>query len=383
MSAITLADLQPLLDQDSGPGTVLSCYAALNGADGFLPMWEGPFRGQEDALKAATVGDEGAREELDKNLAAIRQGLETLRAAGARWAAAFSSVRRGFFHAFALDVPAAPELVRGPAPYLVPALASMQRRREYLAVQTDNHRGRVYSATPAGVRLLAEFDEDVPKHQHSAGERYGYGQATIARHREDRILHYRKDLVREMERAWDANHFAGVILLGEHEVVMHLRDALPARLANRVLREAPEPWHDHPAPTEERICSLAAEALAESEAAVAPGFWELFDRGSVVAGAQAVREAIQNGKVEAGGHGYLVFGPDPREVVCRCKACNCLGACDCQRCPQCRSGCATGSLWEGLLLLAEKHGIAARFVADPAKLKKYGGIVAVPARSQT
>jgi hypothetical protein len=382
MAAITLADLQPLLDQATGPGTILSCYAALGGTDGFLPLWEVPFRNKEDALKTAAIGDEEARAELDKNLAAIRQGLEALRSTGARWAVAFSSIRRGFFRAFALDVPVEPELVLDRSAYLVPALAAMQRRREYLAVQTDTHRGRIYSATPAGAQILAEFDENVPKHQHSTGERFGYGQATIVRHREDRIAHYRKDLVTALERAWDTNHPAGVILLGEHEVLEHLRTALPARLANRIVREASEPGFEEVPRAEEAICTLTAEALAESEAEVAPGFWELLQQNAVITGAPAVLEAIQNGRIEAAGHGYLVFGPDPRETVARCLVCNALDVSVSDRCPRCQFACVVGNLWEELLLLAARHGIMARFVADPMKLKKYGGIVAVPAKNK-
>lgn len=384
MAAITMTDLQPLLDKSTGPGTVLSCYAAISGADGFLPLWEAPFRSKEDALKMSVVGDEEARQELDKNLAAIRQGLETLRNTGARWACAFSSVRRGFFHAFALDVPVEPDLVVNGSPYLVPVLAAMQRRREYLAVQTDTHRGRVYAATPAGVHLLAEFDEDVPKHQRSSGERYAhsFGPATITRHREDRIAHYRKDLVNTLERAWDTNHPAGLILLGEHEVLEHLRAALPPRMANRVVREVPEHWSDHTAQVEDKIATLAADVFAESEAEVAPDFWELLPQKTAITGASAVLDAIENGRIAAGGHGYLVFGPDLRETVGRCTACKALDLNVSDRCPRCQSPYTVGNLWEELLLLAARHGIMARFVADPAKLQKYGGIVAIPAKNK-
>jgi hypothetical protein len=38
-----------------------------------------------------------------------------------------------------------------------------------------------------------------------------------------------------------------------------------------------------------------------------------------------VIEALEKGRIGPRGHGYLVFGPDPREVVARCTACQSLG----------------------------------------------------------
>ncbi len=386
MTARTLTDLQPLLDPSAGTGWVLSCYAAIGGVDGFRADWEAPFRDKADALKKAAAGDDEARQELDENLSAVRHGIAALRETGARWAAAFSSTRRGLFHTVALDVPVEPDLVLDRSPYLVPLLSALHRRREYLAVHTDTHRSRVYATTPAVARLLVEFDEVVPKHQHSSGERYGYEQATIARHREDRILHYRKDLVRALEKIWDESHYAALILLGEHEVLEQLRSALPPRLAERVVREVPESWYEGESQVEERVRSLAAEVFAEDEETVAPDFWELLREGAVIGGATAVLEAVQNGRIAPSGHGYLVFGPDLRETVSRCTICQWTisKALDTApgHCPCCQAPCESGNLLEELLLSALKHGIVARFVPDPAALKRYGGIVAVPARSR-
>ena len=377
MSRITLADLQPLLDQFSGEGTVLSCYADLGVVGAVRPNWDGPFQAKADLLGKAMGEDGRARHELEANLSAVRRGLDEAAAHGTRWAAAFSATRRDFFTLFPLDVPTPTALVLDRSPYLVPLLAAVHRRREYLAVLTDTHRGRIYAATPAGADLLAELDEDVPKHQHSAGERYGYGQATIARHREDRILHYRKDLTRELERAWDTGRYTGLLLFGEHEVLEHVRAGLPARLAGHVLRELPESWYEGPADVAERIRAVTAEVFAGQEAEVAPGFWDLLREGVAVSGPQAVLEALQSGRLGSHGHGYLVFGPDPREAVGRCVACRTLAPDPCGSCPRCQAPCAPGSWWEELLLTALRHGITARFADDPRKLELPGGVVAV------
>ena len=60
--------------------------------------------------------------------------------------AVFSSERRGFFCSFALDIPVDTDLVMDRSPYLVPLLTAMHRRREYMVVHTDTHRGRIFAA---------------------------------------------------------------------------------------------------------------------------------------------------------------------------------------------------------------------------------------------
>jgi hypothetical protein len=124
---------------------------------------------------------------------AIGRALETPEARHALGMAIFAALQRGFFQSDALDVPVENELVVHETPYLVPLLQALCRQREYLMVLTDTHRGRLYAATPGGVRLLQEIEEEVPSRQHSAEECWGKEQATIARHREDRILHYQKE----------------------------------------------------------------------------------------------------------------------------------------------------------------------------------------------
>jgi hypothetical protein len=377
MPRITFAELKPLLDQFSGEGTVLSCYADLGVAEGFRPNWEAPLQAKADVLWKTLADDPRVRQEFEENLAAVRRTVEESNA-GSRWIAVFSAIRRGFLRVVPLEAPVETDLVIDRSPYLVPLLTAIHRHREYLAVHTDTHRGRVYAASPAEVQLLAEFDEDVPKHQHSAGERYGYGQATIARHREDRILHYRKELVREMVKEWDGGRFAGIILLGEHEVLEQVKAEMPQRMVEHVQRERPESWYETSSQVTRKIEAITAELFAEQEAAVAPGFWDLLREDKVLTGSRAVLAALQSGQLRPDGHGYLVFGPDPRETVGRCIACRTLATNAMGPCPRCQAPCAPGSLWEEVLLTALQHKISARFVSDARTLAPYGGIVIVP-----
>jgi hypothetical protein len=233
------------------------------------------------------------------------------------------------------------------------------------------------------VRLLFAIDEAVPKKQHSAGQTWGTQQATIARHREDHILHYRKELVGRVVTEWGGCSYTGLLLLGHHETLAHLRDALPPRLAAVVRREKAEPWYERTTQVEEAIRTMALDVLTQDEAEVAEGFWDLLaERRSLASGPQAVLDAVQGGLVGPQGFGYLVLGPDPREAIGRCRVCRCLSFEIPGACPKCGAPTSEGNLWEELLLTALRHGISARFVADPLKLAAYGGVVAVLPRDR-
>src|SRR5207248_7720451 len=134
------------------------------------------------------------------------------------------------------------EIVVPTAQYLAPLLKAVHEQEELLVVHTDSHRGRVYGAGCGRADLVHEIDEAVRQRQQSAGERWGIGQATIARHREDIILHYRKELVAAIEKIWAAHTFHGLMLLGEHEILEHLRKQLPPRLSAQVVHEGPCAW---------------------------------------------------------------------------------------------------------------------------------------------
>jgi hypothetical protein len=123
--------------------------------------------------------------------------------------------------------------------------------------------------------------------------------------------------------------------------------------------------------------------FAEQEAEVAPGFWDLLKQGVVATGPKAVLDALQGGQLGREGFGYLVLGPDPRESVGRCVACRTLAPDPLGKCPRCQAPCAPGSLWEEVLLTALRHGVSARFVSDPSKLRPYGGAVAVLPRGKS
>lgn len=376
MTPVSLHDLQPLLDQFTGEGQVLSCYADLAGADGFRHSWQGTFGTDASALKKLVGHTEPARHELQQNLADVQGVLESA-PADARWIAVFSAHQRGFLRSFVLDVPVGTQLVAHQSPYLVPLLAAIHRRRQYLVVHTDTHRGRIDAATPGRLHLLDELDEEVPSKQHSAGERWGLGQATIARHRESEVSHYQSDLVERIVKYWDEGSYSGLILLGAHPVLEAVRQQLPSRLANQVRQELPAAWHENAAETKAKILAIVASTFSEDEEKAIAGIWDrLAENRGVATGPREVLAAIESGKIGPEGFGYLLLGPDPRETVGRCSRCRALAVDDPATCPRCQAPCVEGNLWEEVLLLALKHQIAVHLIADSDRLGPYGGMVA-------
>src|SRR5512138_2865238 len=186
--------IQVLLDHPKGQGMIVSCYADTSMTEGFQWLWSKRLKGEASAIEQRLENDPSARARFARDLEVIRHALKESAVQRTRGMAVFSAADQGLFQAFPLSVPVKDRLVLDEAPYIVPLLEAMHRQRRYLLLLTDSHHGELYEAAWGHTRLLQQLEEDVPKHQHSAGERWGKQQATIARHREDHILHYRKAL---------------------------------------------------------------------------------------------------------------------------------------------------------------------------------------------
>jgi hypothetical protein len=381
--AMALEDLRPLLDQFRGDGLMVSCYANLSTAAGIPAQWPGPFRGKLTTIKQMLADDVSAWHEVEQNLAIAGRAVEAADSRHARGLAVFSAFQRGFFKSYALEVPVEDQLVVHQAPYLVPLLESICRQREYLVVFTDTHRGRLFTETAGSVRFLQEIDEAVPRRQHSSGERWGKEQATIARHRDDAITHYQKELVKLVEKVWTEHPFHGIILLGEHEILKHLLNRLPPRLAAQVVYEGPEEWPENSQAIENKIQTIISDAMQAREGQLVEDLKHRLREGyGVAAGSRAVIEAIEKGQVLPHSHGYLVFGPDPHEGVARCTACRSLWVEVPATCPRCQAPCVEANLWEELLLLAFRHALMVYCVNADPELTRRGGIAAVLAKPE-
>jgi len=295
--------------------------------------------------------------------------------------AVFAASGHDLLQAYALTSPVPNRLVINEEPYLVPLLELLHGQRRYLVVHTDTHRGRLYTAVPGDTHMIEEIDVPMPKRQRAAGELWGKQQATIARHREDHVLHYFKELAREIERAWPEERYDGIVLLGEHGILDKLRSHLTAQLQSKVVGEAQHAWAGRQVPLSSKIEALQAEAAGEQERRLLDDVrGRLLERHHIAIGPQEVIDAILNDAI--GYSGCVVMEPDRGEIASRCTGCQALFAQVIDECPACHAPCDKTNLWQALALLAAHQHIAVHFVKAGLGLEKHGGAVALLAREQ-
>ncbi len=369
---------QLLLDRPQGAGMIVSCYADTAVTDGFEPHWRQHLKDETRRVRHELAGDPEALAEFERQLALIRRALESCGDRSARGMAVFGASGWDQVVTQESDAPFEDRLVVDEEPYLVPLLRDHLLRPQYLVVLTDTHHGRIYTARPGSSRLVDEIDEYVPRKNRSAGERRGKQQATIARHREDHILHYFKDLADRVEAAWTEGVDRGIILLGEHEVLEDFRGFLPKRLAERVVAEAPHAWAGEQPAIEEQVGEVVTAAIDSERRRLFDEIDRRLHEGfAVTTGPREVIEALSNGQV-----GRLVLGSDLGETARRCANCRSLFTADEKTCPYCQAPCDRANLWQEILIRAVKQHVDVHFIGPEARRRVPGEIAALLLRDE-
>ncbi len=376
MKATRLKDYQVLLDRPRGAGMVVSCYANTTVTEGFEPHWRQHLKTEARRVREDLAGQPAELQEFEQHLDRIRQALESPQDSHVGGMAVFSV--SGWDQALALesDEPYRDQIVVAEEPYLVPLLVACSLQPEYLVVLTDTHHGRLYASDTSAARLLAEFEEDVPSKNRSSGERWGKQQATIARHREDHILHYEKELVDRVEALWRDDLYQGIILLGEHEILNEIRGLMPKRLADRVVHEAPHAWAGDQPEIPDHVRQFVATAREARQDRLLDELARRIKEGYAVAtGPQEAITALVNGQVHE-----LIFGSDLGEVASRCSGCGSVFVVEEQSCPYCKAACVRANLWQEILTAAARHRIPVEFVTTESGRVVPGGVAALLVR---
>jgi len=381
MVEISHDDVQMLLDHPKGQGMIVSCYADTSVREGFERRWAPRLKQEAAAVERRLAGDAQALDRFARDLAIVQDALKDPAVARARGMAVFSASAQGLFRAFALGVPVPDRLVLDEAPYLVPLLEAMHRQHRYLVVLTDTHHGQLHEAAWGRTHLLQELSADVPRHQHSAGERWGKQQATIARHREDVVLHYCKALARAIEDLWPTAPFRGLIVLGDLRTVETMCAALPVAIAERIVHRGRYSWATGTPTVDATVHDILDAARRDHDARlVAECDRRLREHYLIAAGPQEVVNALWNGQV--GYPGYLVLEPDPGLTAAKCRTCASVFTTPHERCPACRGACERVNLWQEILLFASRHHVPAHTVERHPVLGVHGGIAAVLSRAE-
>lgn len=373
--------IQILLDHPKGEGMVVSCYADTSVTDGAVSFWPQHLRNEANAIEQRLANDQQAGAHFAKNLAIIQHALEGRAVRRTRGMALFSAADQGFFRAFALGVPVKDRLVLDEAPYLVPLLEAVHRQRRYLLVVTDSHRGRLYEAAWGHTHLLRQIEKDIPRRQKSSGELWGKQQATIARHREDQLLHYRKELASAIANAWPDAPFRGLILLGDHKTIAALRTILPSPFEQRIVHTGPYSWARNEPNLEAKVQDVLDEACRQHDARIIDELERrMREHHLITAGPQEVVNALWNGQVDH--PGYLVLEPDRGLMAARCARCGSVFTTIHGTCPVCQGMCERVNLWQEILLFAARHNIVAHVVEGHPLLAEHGGVAAVLSRPE-
>ena len=381
MIDLTQDAIQVLLDHPKGEGMIVSCYADTSVTEGFVSLWSQHLKNEASAIEQRLAPDHQARAHFAKDLAIIRHALEEPGAQRTRGMALFSAADRGFFRAFPLSVPVKDRLVLDEALYLVPLLEAMHRQRRYLLVLTDSHRGRLYEAAWGHTHLLQQIDEDIPRRQKSAGELWGKQQATIARHRENLQLHYRKELASAIAHAWPDAPFRGLILLGDHKTIAALQAILPSPFENRVVHTGPHSWARREPTLDAEVQHVLDDVFRTHDARLMEELERrLHEHYLVAAGPQEVINALRSGQVDY--PGYVVLEPDRGEMAARCTRCESIFTTMPATCPFCQGTCEKVNLWQEILLFAARHNITAHTVESNPELSRHGGVAAALSRSE-
>jgi len=381
MIDVTQDAIQVLIDHPKGEGMIVSCYANTSVADGFLSLWPQHLKNEATEIEQRLRDAPQARARFAADIEIIRHALAEPPVRQARGMALFSAAERGLFRVFTLGVPVKDRLVLDEAPYLVPLLEAMHRQRRYLLVLTDSHRSQLYEAAWGYTHLVGQIEAEIPRRQRSAGELWGKPPSSIARHREDQILHYRKDLADAVERAWADAPFRGLILLGNHEAVEGLRAKLPPSLANQVVHAGRYSWAEQEPRLDATLQEVVEDAFRAHDARLVEELERrLREHYLVAAGPQEVVNALRHGQVEY--PGYLVLEPDRGEMATRCTGCESIFTTMPATCPFCQAACATVNLWQEILMFAARHRITAHTVESNAELSQHGGVAAVLSRQE-
>lgn len=223
-----------------------------------------------------------------------------------------------------------PELLRvGSSPYIRPMAEFQDEYENFVVVMADNTDAHIFLVTSAVVHDEGSVDGHVKNHVRKGG----WSQKRYQRRRDNQLLHYAKEIDRELATLSQSFEFRRILLVGSEETLHEIQGELSAALAEKVAgvkaldlgRSDDELW--------EEIYALhfAGERASEQE------LWdkvreEYLSGGLAVAGVADVAAAAREGRL----HRAIVT----RDVTLNGRQCsNCEGliVSNMEQCPWCGS----------------------------------------------
>ena len=239
-----------------------------------------------------------------------------------------------------------------------------------LVVLVDSRAARVYEVLFGGILAAMEFSNEVPG-RHKQG---GWAQKRYQRHVKEHIDRHHKDVAAYLHTALTERPHLQLILSGQPELVVNLRQALPTSLQERIL----DTIHLDIRANRQHILEIVQEVLQrhereEEQASVERVLSRAGQGGLAVLGRQATLAAANGGRVH-----QLVMQQSLHDPGWRCIACSYIGE-DVMptQCPRCQAQVHAVDLGEALVSTVLSHDGFVEVIAPDARLQSYEGVGAI------
>jgi hypothetical protein len=376
---MTLREVDILLDTPGERRYVVSAYADLRVTDGFTNHIDLHLRNQARAAGELLAGAE-ARKEIEANIDAIRQAVQTL-GQPARGAAVFASVARGLRQVFPLDFAVENRLVIDEEPFLLPLLEHWVGEPSYLVALVDADEAHVFEAHHGVTEPVADLErQDARETFQRDKPRFTY-KKRFARTWHERLHDAADDkffgeAARAVGEHWRDGDFEGLVLLGRSVMTGALRRALPKEVEAAVVGEATHATTSQPDAIAPEVSRLIERHRAEKERAVLAELNERWKQKHLVAnGPTEVLDALQQGRAVR-----VAFGRTRDLAGARCRDCGYRFGAPIQRCVYCGGECRTTSAAQAILQLAMRHRVPVSLLhCDPRNdpVAAAGGVTAL------
>lgn len=379
MMPMTQQEIEVLLDNPAERRYVVSAYADLRVTDGFARHVDLHLRNQARTAGGMLAATD-ARKEIDANIDAIRQAVQTV-PPSAQGAVVFASVARGMRQVVPLDFPVESRLVIDEEPFLLPLLEHWVGEPSYLIVLIDSDEAHMFEAHHGITEPVADLQrQDAREPFQRDKPRFTY-KKRFARTRherlhdaaDDKFFSTVADALCERRRS---GRFEGLVLLGQPVMTGALRRVLPKELDAAVVGEAAHPTVTQPEAVAPEASRLIERHRAEQQRALLAELNERWKENHLVAnGPTEVLDALQQGRATR-----VAFGRARDIPGAQCRDCGYRFGAPIGRCVYCGSECRTTSAAQAILWLALRHRVPVSFIpSDPKRdpIMSSGGVTAL------
>lgn len=356
-------DLRALAEHQGAERAFLTLY---------LPDQAAANRLEDRANEARSIvaGNADELEHLEHNLELAREVLDQHDFAD-RGLVVFSAWALDFCAGYPIDAPDLPDLLRVGACFYLRPLAELQDEYERFAAVTATHSGgEIWLVSLPRVDRIERVGAEIKNHV----KKGGWSQKRYQRRRREQVADFVDDLIARLETIHREAAFERLVLLGSHDLLARLEEALPSALADCLVGSRQADVKD----AEEALRDIGGELADEAERQEEEELWsrirdDALGQGMAATGPARVLHALQEGRAEV-----VIVDRELERGAVRCRKCHELAAGTPERCPACG---AADPIPDDLLnqLVEQAQLTSARidFVDPFDELDRLGGVAAL------